>query len=78
MQTFTITIGRRGEPRLQFACMAPDSSTAVMQHIELAEVGERVEVQIAECTCPAKDMPFGRCCQVESLDRAIAQRRGQL
>ena len=43
LRAFRILIGQRGSPRLDFACMAPDSTTAVMQHIDLAEVSERVE-----------------------------------
>lgn len=43
LRAFTIRIGRRGAPRVEFGAMAPDSVTAVMQHICLAEVGERCE-----------------------------------
>ena len=43
LRPFRILIGKRGSPRLDFACMAPDSSTAVMQHLDLAEPGERCE-----------------------------------
>jgi hypothetical protein len=44
MHLFTITIGRRDAPRLEFAAMATDSAAAFNQHVDLAEVGERVEV----------------------------------
>ncbi len=44
MHLFTITIGRRESPRLEFAAMATDSAAAFNQHVDLAEVGERVEV----------------------------------
>ncbi|GAB3763632.1 hypothetical protein GCM10028796_17480 [Ramlibacter monticola] len=44
LQAFTVNIGRRGSPRLSFSCMAPDACSAQMQHLDLAEVGERVEV----------------------------------
>lgn len=50
MRAFTITIGHRDAPRLSFAAMAPDSATAFDQHVDLAEVGERVEVQLAQRT----------------------------
>lgn len=44
MRAFQITIGARGNARLSFYCMAADSFTAQMQHLDLAEVGERVSV----------------------------------
>lgn len=43
LRAFRILIGQRGSPRLDFACMAPDSTTAVMQHMDLCTVGERCE-----------------------------------
>lgn len=44
LHAFTIRIGKKDAPRLEFSCMAVDSSTAFMQHMDLAEVGERCEV----------------------------------
>ena len=47
LRRFRVNIGQRGDPRMAFECMAPDSVTAVMQHVCLAEVGERCEVEAA-------------------------------
>jgi hypothetical protein len=45
MRRFRVNIGQRGDPRITLDVMAPDSVTAVMQHMCLAEVGERCEVE---------------------------------
>ena len=45
MRAFLVTIGARNAPRCQFEVMAHSSSDVVAQHIDLAEVGERIEVQ---------------------------------
>jgi hypothetical protein len=48
LRRFRVNIGQRGDPRMAFECMAPDSVTAVMQHVCLAEVGERCEVEAVQ------------------------------
>jgi hypothetical protein len=63
MQSFHITIGARGAPRLDFTADAEDSATAAAQHLKLAAVGERVEVtplhrelqQLADTVRPSAD-----------------------
>ena len=45
LRPFQVRIGQRGDPRIAFECMAPDSVTAVQQHMCLAGVGERCEVE---------------------------------
>lgn len=47
MRQFRVRIGSRGDPRISMDVMAPDSVTAVQQHMCLAEVGERCEVEAA-------------------------------
>lgn len=44
LKPFRVLIGKRGAPRLDFACMSVDSAAAVMRHLDLATEGERVEV----------------------------------
>lgn len=44
MKPFFITIGPRGAPRLAFEAIAPDAFSALMQHEDLRQEGERVEV----------------------------------
>lgn len=44
MNVYQIQIGPRGAPRLSFEAMAEDSFTASVQHLGLAENGERVDV----------------------------------
>lgn len=44
MRAFSITIGQRGAPRLHFEAVAPDAFTALQQHVELRQEGERIEV----------------------------------
>lgn len=45
LRPFIVNIGQRGSPRLSFACMALSSADAFNQHVDLGEVGERVEVE---------------------------------
>lgn len=46
LRLYQVSIGLRGgAPRLSFTVMAPDSCTAVAQHLELALPGERMEVK---------------------------------
>ena len=45
LRPFTIRIGQRGDPRICLDVMATDSVTAAMQHMCLAGVGERCEVE---------------------------------
>lgn len=45
LRQFRVRIGQRGDPRIAFECMATDSVTAVQQHMCLAGVGERCEVE---------------------------------
>lgn len=45
LRQFRVRIGQRGDPRICLDVMAPDSVTAVMQHMCLAEPGERCEVE---------------------------------
>lgn len=44
MPLFTITIGPRGAPRETLEAEAPDSLTAMSEHLHLAQPGERVDV----------------------------------
>jgi hypothetical protein len=41
---FRVQIGRKGSPRLSFDAMASDSVTCVMQHMDLAGPGEKLDV----------------------------------
>ena len=43
LRAYIVAIGQRGSPRLEFAAMGRSSCDVVMQHICLAEVGERCE-----------------------------------
>lgn len=44
MRTFSITIGRRGQPRLSFQTQATDAFAALNEHVERRQEGERIEV----------------------------------
>lgn len=63
MNLYQVTIGQRGEPRLAFEVIAPDTWTAFARHADLAEPNERLEIK-----------PVPR----ESLERAVNERRGAL
>jgi hypothetical protein len=41
---FRVQIGRKGSPRLSFDAMAPDSVSCVMQHMDLCEPDEKLDV----------------------------------
>ena len=45
LRQFRVRIGSRSDPRICLDVMATDSVTAVMQHMCLAGVGERCEVE---------------------------------
>lgn len=45
LRQFRVRIGSRSDPRVNMEVMAPDSVTAVQQHMCLAGVGERCEVE---------------------------------
>lgn len=45
MKRFLVLIGPRGTPRLRFEAMAPDSCTCTLQHVDLVEPGERMEIR---------------------------------
>lgn len=45
LRQFRVRIGQRGDPRICLDVMATDSVTAVQQHMGLAGVGERCEVE---------------------------------
>jgi hypothetical protein len=41
---FRVQIGRKGSPRLSFDAMASDSVSCVMQHMDLCEPDEKLDV----------------------------------
>ncbi|MDB5975191.1 MAG: hypothetical protein JWR07_1951 [Nevskia sp.] len=43
LSAYRIKIGARNAPRMSFEAMSTDACTAVSQHADLAEPGERVE-----------------------------------
>lgn len=55
MPIFHITIGRRGAPRLSFEVSAADAFRAHEQHVELAQVGERVDVKAVPVDQPVEE-----------------------
>lgn len=44
LRPYLVKIGTRAVPRLEFGVMATSSAAAFMQHMDLAERGERVEI----------------------------------
>lgn len=87
MRKFFITIGPRNAPRLAFEAIACDGMTAVSQHEELAEPGERVEVSPmpSEEELLAADLAYllnqearerRRVSEAAQLERAFNERRG--
>lgn len=44
MRPFLVLIGPKGSPRLRFEVYAEDSCACVIQHMDLALVGEKIEV----------------------------------
>jgi hypothetical protein len=63
---FHITIGARNAPRLDFTAEAEDACTAAAKHLQLAQVGERVEatpIQRGEHRCYACNALDGDPCQ---------------
>jgi len=44
---YVVTVGQRDRVRLLLECTAPDSSTAVEQHLHLSLPLERVEARLA-------------------------------
>jgi hypothetical protein len=77
MQAFRITIGRRDAPRLEFAAMATDSAAAFEQHVDLAEVGERVEITLAQRTEEILQRALAKRQQLEDAERQARERAAE-
>jgi hypothetical protein len=77
MHLFTITIGRRESPRLEFAAMATDSAAAFNQHVDLAEVGERVEITLAQRTEEILGRALAKRQQLEDAQREARERAAE-
>jgi hypothetical protein len=45
MKRFILLIGPRDCPRIRLDVMATDSVAAIVQHMDLAEPGDRIEVE---------------------------------
>lgn len=50
LKPFTVRIGPRGAPRLEFGAMSRSSVECFTQHVDLCEVGERCEIVAAGVT----------------------------
>ena len=57
MRAYTVTIGPRDNPRLQFEAMAVDSFACQLQHLDLCKFGERMSVHPkVDPKCDAADL----------------------
>ena len=70
LRPYRILIGCRGEPRLDFGCMAESSARAFDQYVDLAEVGERCEV------IPVTSTPFAVTAKRQELECAALRAVG--